>query len=410
MASSAASPARSSPPSSSPRSWSTRWPSAWPSPCGPPRSATKQRPRRPSRRRGHAADRRPGPRLVDHLGRRRPAPPSMPVLVLALVGAGGLRARALSPGSSPWRSAACSWCTALTDPNPTLHAERTFFGVHRVFEDDQGRHVLANGTTTHGLQDPADPGTPLGYYHPDGPIGDVFTTAEDAPPRDVAVVGLGSGALAAYGRPGDTFTYYEIDPAVADIASDPSLFTYLVGQRGHDGHRPRRRPALARAHRRRLRPARARRLQLRRHPGPPADRRGRPGVPAPPDARTGCWPSTSRTGTSTSPRSSAAWPTTLGLTGLRRIDPSSPELEAAGRWSTQWVVLAADPSAVSRLTPETGLGRPPAGRGPSLDRRLLGPAGRLPALDPQRTPTLTHPRGVGCRRRSSGTFDSHAAW
>ncbi|MET0825946.1 MAG: fused MFS/spermidine synthase, partial [Acidimicrobiales bacterium] len=113
------------------------------------------------------------------------------------------------------------------EPNPTLDAERTFFGVHRVFEDEQGRHVLANGTTTHGMQDPADPGTPLGYYHPDGPIGDVFVSAAAAPPRDVAVVGLGSGALAAYGRTGDTFTYYEIDPAVARIASDPTLFSYL---------------------------------------------------------------------------------------------------------------------------------------------------------------------------------------
>ena len=43
----------------------------------------------------------------------------------------------------------------------------------------------------------------------------------------MAIVGLGSGALAAYGRAGDTFTYYEIDPAVARIASDPTLFSYL---------------------------------------------------------------------------------------------------------------------------------------------------------------------------------------
>jgi len=49
----------------------------------------------------------------------------------------------------------------------------------------------------------------------------------------------------------------------------------------------------------------------------------------------------------------------LGLTGLRRIDPSSPELEAAGRWSSQWVVLATDPASVSRLTPELGWGELP---------------------------------------------------
>jgi spermidine synthase len=38
---------------------------------------------------------------------------------------------------------------------------------------------------------------------------------------------LGTGALAAYGRPGDRFTYYEIDQAVVDIARDRQLFTFL---------------------------------------------------------------------------------------------------------------------------------------------------------------------------------------
>jgi SAM-dependent methyltransferase len=148
------------------------------------------------------------------------------VLFLALVGAGAYVALR-SPRTFALAIGGVLLVAGLAEPNPTLDAERTFFGVHRVFEDDLGRHVLANGTTTHGLQDPTDPATPLGYYHPDGPIGDLFTSRVDAPPRDVALVGLGTGALAAYGRPGDTFTYYEIDPAVARIASDPRLFTYL---------------------------------------------------------------------------------------------------------------------------------------------------------------------------------------
>lgn len=150
----------------------------------------------------------------------------LPVLFLALVGAGAYVALR-SPRTFALAIGGVLLVAGLAEPNPTLYAERTFFGVHRVFEDDQGRHVLANGTTTHGVQDPADPGASLGYYHPEGPIGDVFVSGAAAPPRDVAIVGLGSGALAAYGRPGDTFTYYEIDPAVARIASDPRLFTYL---------------------------------------------------------------------------------------------------------------------------------------------------------------------------------------
>jgi hypothetical protein len=122
--------------------------------------------------------------------------------------------------------------TIFISPIPVLHTERTFFGVHRVLEDARGRHLIVNGTTTHGLQDPGQPGTPLGYYHPDGPIGQFFTaTAALAGRRDVAVVGLGSGALAAYGRTGDRFTFYEIDQSVADIASDPRWFTYLSDSR-----------------------------------------------------------------------------------------------------------------------------------------------------------------------------------
>ena len=41
------------------------------------------------------------------------------------------------------------------------------------------------------------------------------------------VVGLGAGSIACYRQPGQAWTFYEIDPAVAEIASDPKYFTYL---------------------------------------------------------------------------------------------------------------------------------------------------------------------------------------
>ncbi len=44
----------------------------------------------------------------------------------------------------------------------------------------------------------------------------------------IGAVGLGAGAIAAYGRPGDRFEFIEIDPVVVEIARDPSLFTYLA--------------------------------------------------------------------------------------------------------------------------------------------------------------------------------------
>ncbi len=52
----------------------------------------------------------------------------------------------------------------------------------------------------------------------------------------------------------------------------------------------------------------------------------------------------------------------LGLTGLRRNDAAAG-VQESGRWSSQWVVLAADPSAVTALTPELGWGALPAPEG-----------------------------------------------
>ncbi len=120
---------------------------------------------------------------------------------------------------------------------PVLLAERTFFGVHRVNASPSGMfHTLTHGTTVHGLQFRTEElrTVPTMYYHPTGPIGHVFRALESNPacpgPRRVAVVGLGSGALAAYARPGspiESMDFYEIDAAVVRIARDSRLFTYL---------------------------------------------------------------------------------------------------------------------------------------------------------------------------------------
>lgn len=111
---------------------------------------------------------------------------------------------------------------------------RTFFGVYHV-NRSRDFTQLVHGTTVHGLQfnDAAKRRTPLGYYHPDGPIGQVFKTFGDSPLFDrVGLVGLGTGALAAYGRPGQTMTFYEIDPAMVRLAENTSYFTYLMDCRG----------------------------------------------------------------------------------------------------------------------------------------------------------------------------------
>ncbi len=110
-----------------------------------------------------------------------------------------------------------------------LKRDRTFFGVYTVTRSDRST-VLYHGTTMHGAQfvDAERKAIPLSYYHPEGPIGQVFKAFGSSPLFDrVGLIGLGSGSLAAYGRPGQRMTFFEIDPAVAAIARDPRLFTYL---------------------------------------------------------------------------------------------------------------------------------------------------------------------------------------
>jgi len=106
--------------------------------------------------------------------------------------------------------------------------DRSFFGVTEVLRTET-ETVLMHGTTAHGRQPVgadagADPGS---YYAATGPIGDVFGATEDKPQRRIVVVGLGAGAIATFARPADELVFFEIDPLVARVARDPSLFTYL---------------------------------------------------------------------------------------------------------------------------------------------------------------------------------------
>jgi len=111
-----------------------------------------------------------------------------------------------------------------------LHIERTFFGVHEVLRsDDRAWVTLMHGTTLHGIQstDPDFRRLPTAYYHPAGPVGDVFRALTDDPRRERwGLVGLGSGAMLAYANEGERVLVIEIDPAVVRIATDPRLFTF----------------------------------------------------------------------------------------------------------------------------------------------------------------------------------------
>jgi SAM-dependent methyltransferase len=112
---------------------------------------------------------------------------------------------------------------------------RSFYAVHNVVRVGPSMLKLINGNTVHGAQDlaPDRRGEPLTYYSRGGPIGDVMKALSGRPQRRrVGLVGLGVGTLAAYAAPGERWTYFEIDPAIVDIARDRGLFSYLADTRG----------------------------------------------------------------------------------------------------------------------------------------------------------------------------------
>jgi spermidine synthase len=122
-----------------------------------------------------------------------------------------------------------------------IETVRSFFGVHKVAEVADGKvRILYHGTTIHGAQRVRnDDGTPVGgspsllsYYYPEGPMAEVIDAARAAHHGAfgrVAVVGLGTGTLACHSRPGENWTFFEIDPEVIRIARDPRLFTFMSG-------------------------------------------------------------------------------------------------------------------------------------------------------------------------------------
>jgi hypothetical protein len=118
-----------------------------------------------------------------------------------------------------------------------IAALRSFFGVHQIVETADGRfRLLYHGTTVHGAERIADIDAagsaapePLTYYYRGGPISESIEAmrAARAGLPHVAVVGLGSGTLSCYRGTGEQWTFFEIDPAVVQIARDPRLFTYI---------------------------------------------------------------------------------------------------------------------------------------------------------------------------------------
>lgn len=106
-------------------------------------------------------------------------------------------------------------------------ASRTFYGTMRV-EDHRGVRRFLHGTTLHGLQHRSEKmrRVPVAYYHRASPLGEAMAAlAPSLEGASVGVVGLGVGMLAAYARPSQRWTFYELDPEVERLAR--AHFTWL---------------------------------------------------------------------------------------------------------------------------------------------------------------------------------------
>lgn len=109
---------------------------------------------------------------------------------------------------------------------------RSYFGIYTILDYPEDRlRTLAHGTTLHGQQstDPARARTPTTYYGPNSGVGMVLGQAQAmyGPNARIGVVGLGTGTLACYRRPGEHWRFYEIDPVVLRLSRDRT-FTYLA--------------------------------------------------------------------------------------------------------------------------------------------------------------------------------------
>jgi SAM-dependent methyltransferase len=115
---------------------------------------------------------------------------------------------------------------------PAIASERSFYGVLHVEEHDprdpaRARRALYHGRVLHGVQllDPARRNEPIAYYARGTGVGVALDWLGRQGPLRVGVIGLGAGMLLAYGRPGDTFRFYEIDPAAVALARN--YFSFL---------------------------------------------------------------------------------------------------------------------------------------------------------------------------------------
>jgi hypothetical protein len=130
---------------------------------------------------------------------------------------------------------ACGWFLlqqVRDEQEGTRRMARNFYGTLNSMDSldreqpAKSMRRLFHGSVKHGEQylDAAHRREPTAYYGRSSGIGRALATAPEAP-RRVGLIGLGAGTLASYGRAGDVYRVYEINPDVFDFADDE--FTFL---------------------------------------------------------------------------------------------------------------------------------------------------------------------------------------
>lgn len=155
-------------------------------------------------------------------------------VVLVGLMAAGVALVALSRPGLPVFTVAAGLAVALpawlASPDERLFADRSFFGLHQVLEED-GVRLYSNGTTLHGAQRLTDMNAPrpepTTYYHPKGPMGQVLQSEIGRRAGSIGIVGLGVGSLACYADRDQDWHFYEIDAMVDRVARNPDFFTFL---------------------------------------------------------------------------------------------------------------------------------------------------------------------------------------
>lgn len=117
----------------------------------------------------------------------------------------------------------------LGKPKDFQITRRNFYGVLKIsnYSLQHPVRVMTHGRTTHGMQflEPQLSNEPSTYYSRLTGVGMTLRSLQDAGPVKIGIVGLGAGTLAAYGRAGDQFRFYELNPQVIEAAYEH--FTFL---------------------------------------------------------------------------------------------------------------------------------------------------------------------------------------